>query len=151
MFGKGTDVQKTNISDQVKDNRWLFVIVSLGIGLLITGVVLWNETLVAIGAAFIIAGGVGIYMMLATRQVAKKLHLRFNEQNVILTKLDESSNKQTEILKDIASSQKEMGKSLKEITSSQKQNHSEMIEILKRIETGFSTLGEGLKKIENKL
>ncbi len=151
MFGKGTDVQKTNISDQVKDNRWLFVIVSLGIGLLITGVVLWNETLVAIGAAFIIAGGVGIYMMLATRQVAKQLHLRFNEQNEIL-------DTQTGILKDIASSQKEMGKSLKEITSSQKeiassqkQNHSEMIDVLKRIETGFSNLGEGLKKIENKL
>ena len=130
MFGKGTDVQKTNISDQVKDNRWLFVIVSLGIGLLITGVVLWNETLVAIGAAFIIAGGVGIYMMLATRQVAKQLHLRFNEQNDIL-------DTQTGILKDIA--------------SSQKQNHSEMIDVLKRIETGFSNLGEGLKKIEDKL
>ena len=99
MFGKGTDVQKTNISDQVKDNRWLFVIVSLGIGLLITGVVLWNETLVAVGAAFIIAGGVGIYMMLATRQVAKQLHLRFNEQNDILERLDESSGKQTDILK----------------------------------------------------
>ena len=137
MFGKGTDVQKTNISDQVKDNRWLFVIVSLGIGLLITGVVLWNETLVAIGAAFIIAGGVGIYMMLATRQVAKQLHLRFNEQNEIL-------DTQTGILKDIASSQKE-------IASSQNKNHSEMIDVLKRIETGFSNLGEGLKRIENKL
>ncbi len=144
MFGKGTDVQKTNISDQVKDNRWLFVIVSLGIGLLITGVVLWNETLVAIGAAFIIAGGVGIYMMLATRQVAKQLHLRFNEQNEIL-------DTQTGILKDIASSQKDMDKSLNEIASSQNKNHSEMIDVLKRIETGFSNLGEGLKKIEDKL
>ncbi len=158
MFGKGTDVQKTNISDQVKDNRWLFVIVSLGIGLLITGVVLWNETLVAIGAAFIIAGGVGIYMMLATRQVAKQLHLRFNEQNDILERLDESSGKQTDILKDmdkslneIASSQKDIASSQKDIASSQKQNHSEMIDVLKRIETGFSNLGEGLKKIEDKL
>ena len=155
MFGKGTDVQKTNISDQVKDNRWLFVIVSLGIGLLITGVVLWNETLVAIGAAFIIAGGVGIYMMLATRQVAKQLHLRFNEQNDILERLDESSGKQTDILKrldvnsskqndilkrlDVNSSKqtdilREIASSQKEIASSQTKNNDNILDALKRIE-----------------
>ncbi len=130
MFGKGTDVQKTNISDQVKDNRWLFVIVSLGISLLITGVVLWNETLVAIGAAFIIAGGVGIYMMLATRQVAKQLHLRFNEQNDILKRLDVNSSKQNDILKRLDVNSTKQTDILREIASSQ----NNVVDALKRIE-----------------
>ena len=69
----------------------------------------------------------GIYMMLATRQVAKKLHERFNVQNDILSS-------HTDILKDMASSQKDIASSQKETLSSQKQNHSEMIEILKKIE-----------------
>ncbi len=74
-------------------------------------------------------------MMLATDNVAKKLHERFNEQNTILKHLDERSGKQTEILKEIASSQKEMISSQKEMISSQKQNHTEMIDILKKIES----------------
>ena len=172
MFGKGTDVQKTNISDQVKDNRWLFVIVSLGIGLLITGVVLWNETLVAIGAAFIIAGGVGIYMMLATRQVAKQLHLRFNEQNEILDtqtgilkrldvnsskqndileRLDVNSSKQTDILREIASSQKEMASSQKEMASSQKEIASSQKEMASSQTKNNDNVLDALKRIEDKL
>ncbi len=74
-------------------------------------------------------------MMLATHDVAQKLHNRFNEQNEILKRLDERSGKQTEILKEIASSQKEIASSQKEITSSQKQNHIEMMDILKKIES----------------
>ncbi len=87
-----------------------------------------------IGTAFIIAGGVGIYMMLATRQVAKKLHQRFNEQNDLLKRLDESSGKQTDVLKMMDGSLKEIASSQKEIASSQKQNHTEMIDVLKKIE-----------------
>ena len=98
---------KQNMVDTIKDNTFLFVIVlSGGIILAIGYAPPYHDMLIALGAAFIIAGAVGIYMMLATRQVAKKLHERFNVQN--------------DILKDIA--------------SSQKQNHSEMIEILKKIE-----------------
>ena len=136
---------RDRIQNTTKDNRLLFVIVGLGASILSLGIIPpYAEMLVALGAAFIIAGGVGIYMMLSTRQVAKELHNRLNDQNKILERLDKNSSKQTGILKDIASSQKE-------IASSQKQNHSEMIDVLKRIETGFSNLGEGLKRIENKL
>ena len=48
----------------------------------------YAETLVVLGTAFIISGAVGIYMMLATRQVARKPPERFNEQNIILHKID---------------------------------------------------------------
>jgi uncharacterized membrane protein len=108
------------MNDAIKDNAVLFAIVAIGGAILIIGYVPpYHEMLIALGAAFIIAGGVGIYMMLATRQVAKNLHERFNVQNEILKKLDGNSSKQTEILKDIA--------------SSQKQNHSEMMSVLKEI------------------
>lgn len=39
------------------------------------------------GIAFISAGAVGIYMMLSTRQVARGLHERFNEQNKLLSQI----------------------------------------------------------------
>ncbi len=140
MVGLKEQSRKTRerIQDTTKDNRLLYVIVGLGIGLLVLGIIPpYAEMLVALGAAFIIAGIVGIYMMLSTRQVAKKLHQQLDDQNEIL-------ETHTDILT-------KMDGSLKEIASSQNKNHSEMIDVLKRIETGFSTLGEGLKKIENKL
>ncbi len=120
------------MNDAIKDNAVLFAIVAIGGAILIIGYVPpYHEMLIALGAAFIIAGGVGIYMMLATRQVAKNLHERFNVQNEIL-------QTHTDILKDIASSQKDIASSQKqnhsELVSSQKQNHSEMIDVLKRIE-----------------
>ncbi len=94
------------MQDAIRDNAFLFAIVAGGIVILGFGYVPpHSEMLIALGAAFIIAGTVGIYMMLATRQVAKKLHERFNEQNSIL----------------------------KEMASSQKQNHSEMMGVLKSI------------------
>lgn len=86
----------------------------------------YAETLVVLGAVFIISSAVGIYMMLATRQVARKPHERFNEQNIILHKIDGNVEKQIIILE-------KMNSSLVDIASSQKQNHSEMITILKKI------------------
>ena len=116
---------RDRIQNTTKDNRLLFVIVSLGIGILALGIIPpYAEMLIALGAAFIIAGSVGIYMMLSTRQVAKELHKRFDEQNKVLERLDTNSNKQTFILEKITSSLKEMDTSLKE-----------MADILKRIET----------------
>lgn len=119
------------MKDTVRDNAFLFAIVAagtvvLGIGYYPT----YHDMLVALGAAFIIAGGVGIYMMLATRQVAKKLHERFNVQNEILKRLDESSGKQTDILSKMDTSLREIASSQKDIASSQK----DTVEILKRIE-----------------
>ncbi len=115
------------MQDAIRDNAFLFAIVVSGIVILGFGYVPpHSEMLIALGAAFIIAGAVGIYMMLATRQVARKLHERFNEQNDILKEIASSQ-------KEIASSQKEMTSSQKEMTSSQKQNHSEMMGILKSI------------------
>ena len=111
---KNTALQKRHVKDTIKDNMLLFVIIGIGLVILSVGMIPpHSEMLQALGAAFIIAGGVGIYMMLATRQVAKQLHLRFNEQNDIL-------DTQTGILKDIA--------------SSQQQNHTDMMDVLKKIE-----------------
>jgi len=100
------------MSDAVRDNAFLFAIVASGTVILATGLSLDSEMMQALGAAFIIAGSVGIYMMLATRQVARKLHERFNEQNGIL-------NSHTAILREIVSSQKDMAVTLREIVSSQ--------------------------------
>ncbi len=117
MTGENIDIQRTSISENIKDNGWLFTILFLGTGLLIPGMVSWNQFFIAIGVAFIIAASVGIYMMLATRQVAKNLYKRFDE-------LDKT-------LKEMATSQTEMATSQKETSSSLK----EMADILKRIET----------------
>ncbi len=80
----------------------------------------------ALGGAFIIAGSVGIYMMLATRRVVRSLHKRFDA-------LDDTLKTHTEILKEIASSQKEMASSQKEMASSQNQNHGEMMGVMTRM------------------
>ncbi len=124
----------------------------LGAGILALGITPpYNEMLIALGAAFIIAGVVGVYMMLATRDVAHKLYRRFNEQNEILeshTKiLKENHIEISGILKEIASSQKETASSqketsnsLKEIASSQKETSNSLKDM-----TGI------LKKIEDKL
>jgi len=118
------------MSDAVRDNAFLFAIVASGTVILAIGLSLDSEMMQALGAAFIIAGSVGIYMMLATRQVARKLHERFNEQNGIL-------NSHTSILRDIVSSQKETASTLREIVVSQKNMESTLNDVastLKRIE-----------------
>ncbi len=121
---------------RIKNNGFLFGIVGIGIGILIFGAAPpYAEAMAVLGAAFIIAGAVGIYMMLATDNVAKKLHERFNEQNTILKHIDERSGKQTEILKEIASSQKEIASSQKEIASTQKEMASTLKSIDSKIES----------------
>ncbi len=131
-----------DMRDILQDNVFLFATVAVG------GIILsigyyppYHDMLIALGAAFIIAGAVGIYMMLATRQVAKKLHERFNVQNTILQKLEENSENQNEILESHTKIMNKMDDSLryiassqKDIASSQNQNHSEMIDVLKKIE-----------------
>ena len=88
------------MSDILMDNALLFAIVAAGIVIAGIGTVLpHSEMLQALGAAFI-AGAVGIYMMLATRQVAKKPHERFNEQNEILGKMASSLENIEKILKE---------------------------------------------------
>ena len=128
---KSTVIPEKHMRDTVTDNAFLFAITLAGAVILSIGYAPpYHDMQVALGAAFIIAGAVGIYMMLATRQVAKKLHERFNVQNGILennTMILESHtkimNKMDDSLRDIASSQKD-------IASSQK----DTVEILKRIE-----------------
>ena len=61
-------------------------------------------------------------MMLATKQVAKGLHGRFNEQNTILKKMDGT-------LVDIAASQKEAAEFQKETTSTLKEMSSTLKDI----------------------
>ena len=117
----------------------LFALIALGAGIIVAGRnPPHTEMYLPLGAAFIIAAGVGIYMMLATRQVAKNLYKQFDDQNKVLKRLDTNSSKQTFILEKITSSLKEMDTSLKEMATSLKETSSslkEMADILKRIET----------------
>ena len=76
------------IQDIIGNNAFLFAIVVAGIVIMAIGYTPYVKTLVVLGTAFIISGAVGIYMMLATRQVARKPHERLNEQNIILHKID---------------------------------------------------------------
>ena len=121
------------------DNMLLFALIALGAGIIVAGRnPPHTEMYLPLGAAFIIAAGVGIYMMLATRQVAKNLYKQFDDQNKVLKRLDTNSSKQTFILEKITSSLKEMDTSLKEMATSLKETSSslkEMADILKRIET----------------
>ena len=101
-------------------------------------------------------------MMITTRNVAKGLHARFDEQNDILREIASSqkeiassqnkalaiASSQNDILREIASSQKEIASSqtdmLKEIASSQKEIASSQrnVEgILKNIEAKITPSG----------
>ena len=98
-----------DMRDKILDNLLLIGFIGVGLAFLIIGFTHPpSEVAQAVGAAFIIAGCVGIYMMLTTRQVAKNLYKRFDEQNTTLTKMDET-------LVGIAASQKEMAATLRDI------------------------------------
>ena len=128
--------------DAVRDNAFLFVIVALGVAILVIGYdPPYAEAMVVLGAAFIIAVSVGIYMMLATRQVAKRLHERFNEQNDIL-------NSHTRILKEIASSQKDMASTLQRIEQSITSSQKEIASSQKEIASSQKDTASTLKNIE---
>ncbi len=87
-----------NVRDVLLDNAYLFALFGAGVVLLHLGIVPeYRETLIVMGAAFIVASSIGIYMMITTRNVAKGLHARFDEQN--------------DILREIAASQKEIAAS----------------------------------------
>ena len=156
----------SQIQDTTKGNHWLFVIMLSGSRYSGTwNHAPYNEMLIALGAAFIIAGVVGVYMMLATRDVAHKLYRRFNEQNEILeshTKILKENHIETSgILKEIASSQKETSNSLKEIASSQKETSNSLKEIAssqketassqKETSNSLKDMTSILKRIEDKL
>ncbi len=116
------------MQDTIRDNTFLFAIVALGFVILGFGhFPPHSEMPIALGAAFIIAGGAGIYMMLATRQVAKKLHERFNELN---DTIKQNHSETTEILKEMASSQKQ---NHLETTKILREGHSEMMGVLNSI------------------
>ena len=128
---EGNNLMRESIKGAARDNVFLFVILALGVGLLVIGITPpYIEPTTLLGAAFIIAAGVGIYMMLATRQVAKNLHERFNEMNGILTSHTNILNSHTDILNSHTGILKEIASSQKEIASSQK----DMASVLHRIE-----------------
>lgn len=97
------------MKDAILDN--LFLIVVIGAGVVLTAMWLIEAGVYdPTGLAFIIAGGVGVYMMLTTRKVAKQLHERFNENNAMLAK-------NTEILQDMRSSQNKMSATLDKMSA----------------------------------
>ena len=145
---------KMDMHELVKDNRFLFVLVGIGTGVLLIGVAIgshppYHEIFIALGAALIIASAVAIYMMATTRQVAKNLHERFNELTQtlkenhvettgLLKKMDGSLTNMTVSMKNMAVaitnmavSQENMAVSLENVASSQK----DIITILKRIDS----------------
>ena len=86
----------------------------------------YHEMTIAIGIAFMIAGGVGVFMMVITDMVAGGLHEGCNEQN--------------DILRELVSSQKETNLFLTDLTASQKENHIELAGILNRIANTLENL-----------
>ena len=127
------------------ENVYLFALFGIGAVLLPLGFVPeYRETLIVLGVALIVSSSIGIYMMITTRNVAKGLHARFDEQNDILREIaslqKEIASSQTKAL-DIASSQKEIASSqsdmLKEIASSQRNIEG----ILKNIEDKITPSG----------
>ena len=80
---------------------------------------MYAEMYLAAGIAFIVAGFVGVHMMFATKQVAKGLHERFNEQNTILKKMD-GTPVGIAASQEAAASQKETISTLKEMSSTPK-------------------------------
>ena len=104
------------VLDAARDNAFLFAIVALGLVILGIGYAPpYAEAVAVLGAAFIICRQRGIYMMLATRQVARKLHERFNEQNNILREMASSQKETTLTLKGMADALKGMADTLKRI------------------------------------
>ncbi len=150
---KDQTITSRNTRDRIiKENTFLIVLMGLGIGIAVYGVVPpYAESVWVFGAAFIIASCVGIYMMITTHGVARKLHERFNKQNAILethteilNKMDGSLEEISSTQKEISSTQKEMSSTLKEISSTQKEISSTQKEM-------SSTLKSIDSKIEQKL
>ena len=115
---KGTE----DIRDKILDNLLLIGFIGAGMVFLYRGYIPQiSEATQAVGAAFIIAGSVGIYMMLTTRQVAQNLYKRFDKQNTTLDKMDERLVGIAVSQKEMSASQKEMSASQKEMSASQKE------------------------------
>ena len=135
-----------NTSGRIKENILLIVLMALGIGIVVYGLIPpYDKAVGAFGSAFIIASFVGIYMMMTTHDVARKLHERFNDQNAIL-------GTHTVILKEIVSTQKEMSSSLKEISSTQKEivsTQKEMSSSLKEISSTQKEMSSSLKELSS--
>ena len=108
--------------DALKINIPLLIVMGIGVGLALSWMAGEQDDRGSIGVAFVAAGGVGLYMMLTTRTVARNLHERFNETNASLRELVSSQ-------KDIVSSQKDIVSSLKDIASSQKEMSHTLTEI----------------------
>lgn len=110
----------------VRDVIWrnVFLVVVIGIGVCST--VFWAAgyaEYAPFSVAFIIAGAVGVYMMVTTYKISGHLHERLNETNVILSlhtnllqEIGSSLKEVRSTLKDLASSQKEMSSTLKDIS-----------------------------------
>ena len=105
-----------DIRDKILDNLLLIGFIIVGMVFLYRGYIPQiSEAAQAVGAAFIIAGSVGIYMMLTTRQVAKNLYKRFDKQNTTLDKMDERLVGMVASQTETATTLKEMAATLRDI------------------------------------
>ena len=94
----------------------------------------YAESVWVFEAAFIIASCVGIYIMITIYGVARKLHERFNEQNVILETHTVILNRMDGSLEEMSSTMKEVSSTLKEISSTMKEMSSTLKSIDSKIE-----------------
>ena len=127
----------------VRDVIWrnMFLMVVIGIGACSTA--LWaagNTEYGPFGIAFIIAGAVGVYMMVTTHKISVHLHERLDETNVILSSHTNLLQEMGSSLKGIVSSQKELVSSQKEIMSSLQDLASSQKEIASSQKETSSTL-----------
>ena len=143
-----------DMHELIMDNRFLFVLVGIGTGVLLIGIAIgshppYHEIFIALGAALIIASAVAIYMMATTRQVAKNLHERFNELTqtlkenhtetiCLLKKMDGSLTNMAVSQENMAVSQENMAVSIKNMAVSIKNmasSQKDIITVLKRIDS----------------
>ena len=102
--------------DLFTDNVFLMLVIGLGIFLTVSWATGEQDERGPLGAAFIIAGCVGVYMMLTTRKVARNLHERFNETNSLLREIVSTQKELVSSQKEMSASQKEMASTLKDIS-----------------------------------
>ena len=119
--------------DAVKNNMPLLIVMGVGAGLALSWLAGERDDRGPIGAAFLVTGGVWLYMTKTASTVAS-LHERFDETNVLLREIASSFRELASSQKEIASSQKEIAYSFRELASSFKDMSHTLTEISQKLD-----------------
>ena len=141
----------------MRDVIWrnLFMIVVLGVGIYMTAMWTAGEIEYGLfGVSFLIAGTVGAYMTVTTRNTWELIYERLDETNAILSSHTALLQEISSSLKEIVSTQQEIVSTQQEIVSTQQEIVSTQKEIsstLKEIVSTQKEISSTLKDISNKL